>query len=373
VLSELPREWGAAITRWSRLNRRHRRDANGESAPSRNDEYLLYQVMLGAWPLEELDDERRPEFVRRIQEYMAKATREAKVHTSWINPNEAYDDAIQQFVAAILDPKKSRPFLADFARFQRQIARVGAVNSLGQTLLKLTSPGVPDIYQGNDLWDLSLVDPDNRRPVDYHLRQRTLGTLQRALSAPSESSSPDTHPPTPIPHRPSPVTRHPSPITHHPSPNAQRLARRLVDGWTDGRIKQYVTWRALTVRREHADLFTCGAYLPLTATGPLEEHLCAFVRELGDQQVIVAVPRLSARLLDESPDGSDHGPLRFRAGAWDGTALLLPDRPGQRYRSVFSGQSVETVEAKAGTGGARSALPLSTLFSDVPVILLVRE
>jgi (1->4)-alpha-D-glucan 1-alpha-D-glucosylmutase len=356
VLSEMPREWSNALTRWSRSNRRHKRPVNGDVAPSRDDEYLLYQVLLGAWPLEELDDETRPGFVSRIQEYMAKATREAKVHTSWINPNEEYDAAIQRFVAAILDPKRAGPFLADFMRFEKITARVGAVNSLGQTLLKLTVPGVPDIYQGNELWDLSLVDPDNRRPVDYALRKRLLGTLQRATERvqPPEKAAPGSE------------GGQPSPLT--------RLTRRLVAEWTDGRIKLYVTWRALTFRRKHPELFRSGAYLPLSASGPLEEHLFAFVREHDDEQIIVAVPRLVSRLLDGASDSETAGPLRLRSGVWDTTLLLLPDRPGVRFRDVYTGTVVETVQAKAGAlKGARSALPLGTLLADFPVILLVRE
>jgi (1->4)-alpha-D-glucan 1-alpha-D-glucosylmutase len=346
ALSELPREWNAALTRWSRLNRRHKRFLEGDGAPSRNDEYLLYQVLLGAWPLDELEPEGRATFVQRIQEYMAKATKEAKVHTSWINPNEGYDTAIQQFVAAILDPKRSTPFLTDLARLQRSTARIGAMNSLGQALLKLTVPGVPDVYQGNELWDLSLVDPDNRRPIDYRVRKLLLGTLQRAVDRAG--------------------TR--------PSSSLRRLARRLADGWTDGRVKLYLTWRALRFRRERPDLFQHGAYLPLTAVGPLEEHLIAFARELDDEQVVVAVPRLTARLLEEAPDSAHAGRLRFRARTWDDTALLLPGRPGQRYRDIFTGNAVETVEAPAGTlRGARSTLPVGTLLADFPVILLVRE
>ena len=355
ALSELPREWGAALTRWSRLNRRQKRFVEGEPAPARNDEYLLYQVLLGAWPLEELDQDRRTRFVERIQEYMAKATKEAKVHTSWINPNEEYDTAIQQFVAAILDPKRSTPFLTDFARFQQVTARVGAVNSLGQALLKLTVPGVPDIYQGNELWDLSLVDPDNRRPVDYRLRKRLLGTLQRAVErAEATATAKEKRAPQAKP--------------------LQRLAQRLTEEWTDGRVKLYLTWQTLLFRREHPDLFRHGTYLPLTAVGPLEEHLIAFVRELDDDQIVVAAPRITARLLEATPESAEKGSLHFRAGAWDDTTLLLPDRPGQRYRSLFTGEVVETVEAQAGTlRGARSTLSLGTLLADFPVILLVRE
>jgi (1->4)-alpha-D-glucan 1-alpha-D-glucosylmutase len=349
ALSELPREWSGALTRWARFNRRHKHDVNGDPAPSRNDEYLLYQILLGAWPLEGIEDaDARETFVERIQEYMAKATREAKVHTSWINPNEAYDTATESFVAAILDPKRSGPFLADLTQFQRTIARTGAITSLGQTLLKLTAPGVPDIYQGTEVWDFSLVDPDNRRPVDYRARQRLLGTLQR--SAARAEAGDDAR------------------------ASLHRLARRLADDWTDGRVKLYLTWRALTFRRDHPDLFQRGDYLPLSASGSLEEHLCAFVRERDDEQIIVAVPRLTARLLDERPDADGYGPLRFRGGAWDRTALLLPDRPGRRYRCVFSGQSFETIETKDGAlRGARSVLPVATLFADFPVIFLVRE
>jgi len=363
VLSELPREWSAVLSRWARFNRKHRRTVDGDPTPSRNDEYLLYQILVGAWPLEPLDDNGRITFTGRIQEYMAKATKEAKVHTSWINPNDGYDDAMRAFIAAILDPKLSAAFLTDLERFQRVTARVGAINSLGQTLLKFTAPGVPDIYQGNELWDLSLVDPDNRRPVDYKLRQRLLGTLKRALArgdgagaAPGASGS---------------VAAKESPLG--------RLAHRLATEWTDGRIKLFVSWRALTYRREHPELFQQGRYLPLTVAGPREENLCAFLREHSDDQLVVAVPRLTARLLEAAPDDADDGPteaapLHFRAGVWDTSAVLLPDRPGQRYRSLLTGEIIESVAGSAGTvRGARSVLPLGTLLSTFPVILLVRE
>lgn len=351
VLSELPREWSTAIGRWARMNRRHKQQDDGDETPSRNDEYLLYQVLLGVWPLEGLTNENRAEFVGRIQAYMAKATREAKVHTSWINPNDEYDDAIQRFVAAILDPKRSRQFLGEIAAFQRTIARAGAINSLGQTLLKLTSPGVPDTYQGSELWDLSLVDPDNRRPVDYPRRKRLLGTLQRAVArahgADGETAS------------------------------LQQLTHRLCDKWEDGRPKLYVTWRALRFRRDHPQLFSHGEYRPLVVDGPRHEHLCAFAREHAGQQLIVAVPRLVTGLLQPESAKDGHGPLRFKPDAWDATTLLLPDEPGQRYRSLLTGQVVESVGLEHASGrpseSTRSALPAGTLLADFPVILLVRE
>ncbi|MGE3268169.1 MAG: malto-oligosyltrehalose synthase [Chloroflexota bacterium] len=352
VLSEMPREWSAALVRWSRMNRRHTQQVDDTHAPSRNDEYLLYQVLLGAWPLEEMDEAARSEFTGRIQEYMAKATREAKVHTSWINPNEEYDEAIQHFVEAILDPRRSTPFLADFAAFQQQLARAGAVNSLGQALLKLTSPGVPDTYQGNELWDLSLVDPDNRRPVDYRLRRRLLSSLQRAVTR-AGSDTDDTE------------------------GALQRLTSRLVNHWGDGRIKLYVTWRALRFRREHPELFKHGAYLPLEAEGSLAENVCAFAREQADDQIIVAVPRLIARLVQETDGHQAYGPLRFQAGVWDDTRLIVPGSPGHRFRNLFTGQVVQTEElpesATRTSPGTSSSVPLGPLFAAFPVILLERE
>ncbi|HEX5499376.1 MAG TPA: malto-oligosyltrehalose synthase, partial [Thermomicrobiales bacterium] len=203
VLSEMPREWRAALNRWTRLNRRHRGRVDGASAPARNDEYLFYQTLLGAWPF----DATRPdaEFVDRIETFMLKAVREAQVHTSWINPNEAYETALAAFVRGVLGDGQDA-FFDDFAGLRQTVAHLGAFNALAQQLLKLTAPGVPDIYQGTELWDFSLVDPDNRRPVDYAVRSRLLKALRR---------------------------RKPSPA----------LTTELLDQKADGRIKLYLTDR----------------------------------------------------------------------------------------------------------------------------------
>jgi (1->4)-alpha-D-glucan 1-alpha-D-glucosylmutase len=201
-----------------------------------------------------------------------------------------------------------------------------------------------------ELWDLSLVDPDNRRPVDYRGRRRMLGALKRAVAR----------------------TDADEPVTDgDDSAPLRRLARRLADDWTDGRIKLFLTWQALQLRREHPALFQHGEYLPLIADGPHHEHLIGFLRQHEDAQIVVAVPRLVGRLLDAPSDGAEAGTLRFRAGVWDDTTLLLPDPPGQRYRSTFTGAVVETVEA--GGSVSQSALPVGTLLADFPVILLVRE
>ena len=165
VLSEIPHQWRKAVNRWTRLNRRHRREVDGQPAPSRNDEYLFYQSLVGVWPLTDPDAETLGQLTERMQAYMEKATREAKVHTSWINPVPEYDAAVRDFVAASLKKPAKNRFLAEFRRFHEQIVNWGLYTAVSQVLLKLTSPGVPDIYQGQELWDFSLVDPDNRRPV----------------------------------------------------------------------------------------------------------------------------------------------------------------------------------------------------------------
>src|SRR5690606_11382827 len=176
ALSELPLEWRREVNRWARLNRSKRREVDGQRIPGRNDEYLLYQTLIGAWPLE-IDTVEHPglaAFAERIVAYMIKASREAKARTSWTAPDEEYEAGLERFVRRILDPQEGRPFIADLLAFEPLIARIGAVNGLAQALLRLTAPGVPDTYQGCELWDLSLVDPDNRRPVDFEQRRAWL-------------------------------------------------------------------------------------------------------------------------------------------------------------------------------------------------------
>lgn len=326
VLSELPREWRAALTRWHRINRRRKPVVDGAPVPDANEEYLLYQTLLGAWPAEPLDAAGREAFIRRIQAYMLKAAKEAKVHTSWINPNAPYDEAIQAFVAAILSGGEDDPFLREFLPFHRRVARVGAVNSLAQVVLKLASPGVPDIYQGTELWDLSLVDPDNRRPVDFARRRTALAEVLRV-----------------------------------PERRRRELARALLAAWPDGRVKLYVTHRALTLRRARPALFHHGAYLPLETGGPRADHVVAFARTLDEETVIAAVPRLVARFMRE-PDGFPLGDA-----VWAETWLTVPGAPGARFRDRFTGAVLESV-ARDG----RAVLPLAALFACFPVALLER-
>jgi (1->4)-alpha-D-glucan 1-alpha-D-glucosylmutase len=327
LLSELPREWRQAVNRWSRLNARKKTVVDDVTMPSRNDEYLLYQTLVGTWP-EVVDDAGLSEYRDRIAQYMEKATREAKVHTSWINPSEAYDSAVRRFVEGILDPRRSGRFLEDLASFSRPVAYFGRINSLAQTLIKLTAPGVPDIYQGTELWDLSLVDPDNRRPVDYGLRARLLAELRERAAA-----------------------------------GRGALAAELLAASDDeGRIKLYVVQEALALRQERPALFAQGDYLPLGAAGERAEHAVAFARRHGGDELITVAPRLPLRLAG--------GELRPPLGElWGDAWLALPHAAeGARYRDRLTGTAL-VVEALDGTPGLRMSEALETF----PVALLERE
>jgi (1->4)-alpha-D-glucan 1-alpha-D-glucosylmutase len=361
VLSELPRDWQKCLARWSVLNERHRApSADDEPAvPDRNEEYFSYQTLLGAWPLEPYTSQDYRDFIARIQAYLQKAFHEAKEHTSWVNPNPVHDAAMEHFVAAVLDPDRNSRFLRHFRILQRRISHCGLFNSLAQVLLKITSPGAADIYQGNELWDLSLVDPDNRRSVDYPLRQRLLRELRLELAR-KEFDRPV-------------------------------WARHLVERKEDGRIKLFVTWQALRCRRAHPGLFAEGAYVAVEAQGEQSLNVCSFVRTPlafpsppgtgGKERVahptlfpdvggegkvkgaLVAVPRLITRLvsrLDETPLGPE---------VWTDSILLLPEPFGSRpLRNLFTGEVVEPVEKNG-----RKTLPLAAVFANFPVALLLAQ
>jgi (1->4)-alpha-D-glucan 1-alpha-D-glucosylmutase len=331
VLSELPNDWRAVVRRWFQQNEVHHVSLGGLVAPDRNDEYLLYQTLVGAWPLEPYTAEEYAGFVARIQQYMDKAVHEAKVHTSWINPNPDYDNGVREFVARILDERANGRFLEDFRPFQRRVSHYGLFNSLAQTLLKITCPGVPDTYQGTELWDFSLVDPDNRRPVDYELRRRLLAELNARAAAAGDGLA--------------------------------LLARELTQFKEDGRIKLYVTSRALHCRRDHPGLFSTGEYLTVEPAGAKAEHVCAFVRRREGVCAIAVVPRLVAGLVPKT------GEVPLGPPAWQDTALLLPEiAEGQAFRSVFTGETLRATMPKG-----KAALPLGEVLGSFPVALLLAQ
>jgi (1->4)-alpha-D-glucan 1-alpha-D-glucosylmutase len=321
VLSEIPGEWEAAIWRWQAMNAGAKTSLEGTLAPDSNDEYLLYQTLVGAHPLVLDTPEAVAEYQGRITTYMQKAINEAKVHTSWINANEAYNRAMQKFVERLF---ANHAFLDDLGAFARRIAFFGRFNSLSQTLLKLLSPGIPDTYQGCELFDFSLVDPDNRRKVDYVARRAALNWLTSRTETGDLVS----------------------------------LARELVQNAENGYIKLYVTTCALNFRQERADFFANADYLPLAAAGECARHVCAFARVRDGEWAVCAVPVLNVALVD----GAEHAPL---GDIWRDTRLMLPANAPTGWRNVFTGE-VFTAQTENGI----KSISFAALCGQFPVALL---
>ena len=335
VISELPDEWSRQASRWMRLNRPHRTIVDGEPAPDRSDEYRFYQAVLGVWPadLPAGAAEAPRELVERLREYMLKAVREAKVHTSWLTTNQAYEDALVTFVSRVLSGPGGARFLTAFLPFQERVASLGMVNSLAQTTLKLGSPGVPDIYQGTELWDLSLVDPDNRRRVDFERRGRLLDDVDALLAG-------------------EPRTR-------------ATVVAQWVGDWKDGRIKLLVTAAALRLRKTLPHVFPGGRYLPLDTEVTVPAGAVAFARTAQDDKgnsdvVIFAAPRLCHALMDASsnaPVGAD---------CWKTSRIMLqPAFADCVFRHEMTGAEIRPTR----TGDA-AWIFLGEAFQTVPVAIL---
>ncbi len=326
VLSEIPAKWYRVVCRWADINRDRKTRLDGKEIPEANDEYLLYQTLVGAWPFEPMNSASHADFIHRIQEYLIKAMREAKVHTSWISPNEDYERATREFIEVILTPEKANRFLKSFAEFHAPIARAGMYNALAQTLLKITAPGVPDLYQGTELWDLNLVDPDNRSPVDFARRRELLASL-------SDDDDGD----------------------------LTKLVSQLVANPQDGRIKLHLTSRALRFRRARHTLFAEGEYLPLDASGPKKGHVIAFARAFEDQTAVVVTGRFFTRLGDsnQAPTGS---------AVWgDSTVALNYVSAAGLYRDALTGRRIRADRCSDGV-----ELPLAQVFAHLPMALLER-
>ena len=317
VLSELPGEWERLLWEWHEINRPHKARAGEQWAPANADEYLLYQTLLGAYPF---DLSEYPAFIQRVKDYLIKATREAKARTNWLEPDQLYENALLAFAERAMEPGRDNPFLQSFLPFQRRIQHHGILNSLSQTLLKLAAPGVPDFYQGAELWDLSLVDPDNRRPVDFERR----GALLKELTSAGV--------------------------------NAPQLLQDLLARPEDGRIKLFLIHRALQARRAHLELFQQGAYQQVTVIGGLKGHVVAFARERGDQRALVVTPRFSTGLIKD-------GEYPLGEAVWQETRVLPPPGSRLRWRDALTGQTVR----------AEEALWLREALRDFPVALLINE
>jgi (1->4)-alpha-D-glucan 1-alpha-D-glucosylmutase len=297
---------------------RHKEEVDGRAAPDRNEEYFLYQTLLGVWPLERGSCET---LVERLQAYLVKATREAMVHTRWTRPNQRHETALHQFVARILSPA-AEEFLHDFRSFQREIAYHGMVNSLAQLLLKIMSPGAPDFYQGSELWDFRLVDPDNRAPVDFERRIAMLEQLERDEAA-----------------------------------DAAALIPNMLEHWHDGRIKLFLLQKAIRYRRKNAALFREGEFLPLETQGEYRQHVVCFMRQRNGDQVLVVVPRWHSQ-----PASSTIGEGQRD---WRNTEVMLPPNSSVRWWSLLSGH--EAMAQQGGHSSAGPAIKVADLFEGLPV------
>jgi (1->4)-alpha-D-glucan 1-alpha-D-glucosylmutase len=312
VLSEIPYEWNAQLKAWSKLNLLKIHHTGEKYAPDKNDEYALYQILLGSFPFDSND---LSAYRERIKQYLIKAVREAKVHTNWFKPDQVYEQGCLNFVDQLLSDEKDNAFLNSFLPFQRKIAFFGIFNSLSQTLLKMTAPGMPDFYQGSELWDLNLVDPDNRRPVDFDLRQTF---LQDIIKKERDTGA---------------------------------LIQELLSAKEDGRIKLFLIYKVLKVRREFSVLFQKGTYKPLSIEGKWKRHVVAFIREDKKTKALMIVPRFLTRFLKEGdmPVGD----------IWQDTAVVCPK--DAIWRNVITDEDI-TVKNK---------MPLSQAFAQFPAAVFL--
>ncbi len=324
VLSEFPAEWKARLDRWFEWNRPQKTIVDERPAPSPNEEVLLYQSMLGIWPMDgQLDGAKRTELRERLENFILKAAREAKTHSSWTSPNDAHENALRQFVSAILEDGSGNLFLADFAEFVARIAPAGACNAYAQLLLKITSPGVPDFFQGNELWNLRLTDPDNRNPVDFAERVRLLDDLQRT-----------------------------------PVESQQGNLAELLGNWKDGRLKLHLTTQALNFRCAHRNLFLKGEYLPLESAGDHRNSVVAFARRLESSWALVVAPRLAARLTDD-------GSFPLGPSVWGSTTITLPPAAPAHWKNTFTSETLSASHTRR-----RKSLRVAEVLSNLPFALL---
>lgn len=316
VLSEIPEEWENQVETWSDINRSCKIDVRGKAVPAPNDEYFFYQTLVGSYPFDESENEA---FVGRIKDYMLKSVREAKLYTAWLRPDSAYEEGFLTFVDKVLDFDESNSFIQEFLPFQKQLAGYGVFNSLSQTLLKYTSPGVPDTYQGTELWDLSMVDPDNRRPVDYEQRITFLKEIKEKAQT-----------------------------------DILTLIGDLLSSKEDGRIKLFLTYKALQARTQNLAIFQKGHYQPLEVSGKFKEHIVAFARSNGNKTIVVITPRFLTSLIK---------PGKYPLGeqVWQDTCVHLPPSASSTWQDAITDQKIQ----------ANGTLPVGEALKYFPVALVI--
>ena len=318
VLSEIPEEWEKQVKVWSDRNADKKRKSKVRTVPDRNDEYFFYQMLVGAFPFAESE---RSQFVERMKDYVTKAIREAKAHTAWLRPDTDYEEGFVAFVEEVLNPAEDNQFLKEFLPFQQRVADYGVFNSLSQTLLKITAPGVPDFYQGAELWDLSLVDPDNRRPVDFEQRVSFLKDIKDKAKK-----------------------------------DILSLIAELLSTKEDGRIKLFLIARVLEARKQNLAIFQQGDYLPLEVTGKFKEHVVAFARRYGDRVAIAVAPRFLTSLVKQ-------GENPLKEAVWADTQIQLPQGMPSAWTNVIAAQTIKSSDT----------VPVGEALKDFPVALLISQ
>ena len=318
VLSEVPEEWEKHVKSWSEINRPQKSNVRGKEVPVPNDEYFFYQALIGTYPF---DENENATFLERIKDYMLKSVREAKMQTAWLRPDSAYEEGFLGFVEKVLTPSESNQFLKELLPFQKRIADYGIFNSLSQTLLKYTAPGVPDTYQGTEFWDLSMVDPDNRRPVDYEQRISVLKDIKQKSQT-----------------------------------DNLKLIDELMSTKKNGKIKLFITHKVLQARKEQLEVFQKGEYLPLEVVGKFKDHIVAFARSFENTTVIAIAPRFLTSLIapDENPLGEK---------VWADTQLQLPQGFSSSWQDIFTGQTL------TGNG----TIAIAQVLQHFPVALLLNS
>ena len=338
VLSEIPDNWQERVLRWMDYNSGRYTFNADKRIPSSNDEYLLYQTLVGTYPLTVEKPEDLANFAERIETYMLKAAREAKDHTSWINQDANYEDGMKSFISALLKPANaeggSDPFFIDFLEFHQHVSRMGLIKSLSQTLFKLTCPGVPDFYQGNELFDFSLVDPDNRRPVDFKQRDEFLDALLPFVKADTSKSEEE----------------------------FKTLLKDMLKNYKDGRLKLFVTAAILQQRKLNPRLFTTGKYIPVGISGEGSDHFVAYLREFQGKTLLVVAPVLVTKLI--SPDQRSLYPGPEDTSLWQSTKLNLPKEFQRKtYTDIFTGQTMEFGERRPRITQLLERFPIALLMS----------
>ena len=318
ILTELPTDWKRHVSNWTRINKSKKKRAGSAYAPDKNDEYFLYQTLIGTFPF---DESTYSQFIERIKKYVIKAVREAKVHTGWLQPDADYENGYISFVEDILNPSRSNLFLKDFIPFQKRIAHYGIFNSLSQVLIKITSPGVPDFYQGSELWDFNLVDPDNRRPVDFKKRKTMLREIMKRADS-----------------------------------NVLELIEHLCAEKEDGRIKLFLIFMALRARNRHREVFRRGDYIPLGVAGRFKDHVIAFSRNYSNNSAITVTPRFLSGLIadDQYPLGEE---------VWQDTRINLTSSSHSLWKDVLTGRIHK----------GQNSFSVGEILKDFPVALLVTD